>query len=113
MELTSKINKIPLRVYLPKYQIAAGQANYSLEALKSNFDYYEERFGIDYALPKMDMISIPNFGTGAMENWGLITYRETNLLYDAELSSESNKQRVGQVVAHELVHQWFGDLVTM
>ena len=51
------------------------------------------------------MISIPNFGTGAMENWGLITYRETNLLYDAELSSESNKQRVGQVVAHELVHQ--------
>lgn len=113
LELFSEKNNLPLRVYLPKHQIAAGQANYSLEVLKSVFDYYETRFGIDFSLPKMDMIAIPNFGTGAMENWGLITYRETNLLYDENDSSESSKQRVAQVVAHEMVHQWFGDLVTM
>lgn len=113
LELRSARNNIPLRVYLPKHQIAAGQANYSLEVLKKAFDYYETRFVLDFSLPKMDMIAIPNFGTGAMENWGLITYRETNLLYDEQDSSESGKQRVAQVVAHELVHQWFGDLVTM
>ncbi|XP_058049114.1 glutamyl aminopeptidase [Ahaetulla prasina] len=58
-------------------------------------------------------IAIPDFGTGAMENWGLITYRETNLLYDSQESAASNKQRVAAVVAHELVHQWFGNIVTM
>lgn len=53
----------------------------------------------------VDKIAIPDFGTGAMENWGLITYRETNLLYDPNESAASNKQRVAAVVAHELVHQ--------
>lgn len=52
-----------------------------------------------------DKIAIPDFGTGAMENWGLITYRETNLLYDENQSSSYNKQRVASVIAHELVHQ--------
>uniref|UniRef100_A0A667XK05 Aminopeptidase n=1 Tax=Myripristis murdjan TaxID=586833 RepID=A0A667XK05_9TELE len=60
-----------------------------------------------------DKIAIPDFGTGAMENWGLITYRETNLLYDESQSSSYNKQRVASVIAHELVHQWFGNIVTM
>lgn len=53
----------------------------------------------------IDEIAIPDFGTGAMENWGLITFRETNLLYDPEESASSNKQRVATVVSHELVHQ--------
>lgn len=53
----------------------------------------------------LDKIAIPDFGTGAMENWGLITYRETNLLYDEQESSSDNKQRVASVIAHELVHQ--------
>lgn len=53
----------------------------------------------------LDKIAIPDFGTGAMENWGLITYRETNLLYDEKESSSYNKQRVASVIAHELVHQ--------
>ncbi|KAF4804995.1 Glutamyl aminopeptidase [Turdus rufiventris] len=60
-----------------------------------------------------DKIAIPDFGTGAMENWGLITYRETNLLYDPNESASSNQQRVAAVIAHELVHQWFGNIVTM
>lgn len=59
------------------------------------------------------MIAIPDFSSGAMENWGLITYREIYLLYDAALASMRNKHRVASVVSHELAHQWFGNLVTM
>merc|ERR1719516_866106 len=58
------------------------------------------------------MIAIPDFGAGAMENWGLITYRETALLYKDGVSSAANKQRIAVVVSHELAHQWFGNLVT-
>ena len=74
--------------------------------------YYETFFNISYPLPKMDLVAIPDFASGAMENWGLITYRETALLY-SNVSSASDKQWVTQVIAHELAHQWFGNLVTM
>ncbi|XP_076819067.1 glutamyl aminopeptidase-like [Clavelina lepadiformis] len=113
LEKFSKKKNISLRVYVPPHQLAAGQANYAMDVMKEVFDYFEEFFGMDYSLPKCDMISIPNFGTGAMENWGLITYRETNLLWDPMESSTTNKQRVAAVIAHELVHQWFGNVVTM
>ncbi|KAJ8311344.1 hypothetical protein KUTeg_010699 [Tegillarca granosa] len=69
------------------------------------------RHRMDFYL--LDMIAIPDFSAGAMENWGLITYRETSMLFEPGVSSESNKQRVAVVIAHELAHQWFGDLVTM
>ena len=61
----------------------------------------------------LDLIAIPDFAAGAMENWGLITYRETSLLYSEEETSVESKQWIGVVVAHELAHQWFGNLVTM
>ncbi|KAM8804243.1 glutamyl aminopeptidase [Rhynchonycteris naso] len=102
---------IPLTVYVQPEQ--KHTAEYAADITKSVFDYYEEYFAMDYALPKLDKIAIPDFGTGAMENWGLITYRETNLLYDPQESASSNQQRVATVVAHELVHQWFGNTVTM
>ncbi|KAM7154960.1 glutamyl aminopeptidase [Molossus nigricans] len=102
---------IPLTVYVQPEQ--KHTAEYAANITKIVFDYYEEYFAMDYALPKLDKIAIPDFGTGAMENWGLITYRENNLLYDPEESASSNKQRVATVVAHELVHQWFGNAVTM
>ncbi|KAL3844265.1 hypothetical protein ACJIZ3_001668 [Penstemon smallii] len=70
-------------------------------------------FEVPYSLPKLDMIAIPDFAAGAMENYGLVTYRETALLYDDKHSAAANKQRVATVVAHELAHQWFGNLVTM
>ena len=64
-------------------------------------------------MPKLDMIALPDFEAGAMENFGAITYRETDLLIDEKTASISAKKEVGEVVAHEMAHQWFGDLVTM
>ncbi|KAJ7407487.1 Glutamyl aminopeptidase [Willisornis vidua] len=100
-----------LRVYAQPQQIHTAQ--YAANVTKVVFDFFEKYFNMSYSLPKLDKIAIPDFGTGAMENWGLITYRETNLLYDPEESATSNKQRVAAVIAHELVHQWFGNIVTM
>ncbi|XP_047574175.1 glutamyl aminopeptidase [Lutra lutra] len=102
---------IPLTIYVQPQQ--KHTAEYAANVTKIVFDYFEEYFDMHYALPKLDKIAIPDFGTGAMENWGLITYRETNLLYDPQESASSNQQRVASVVAHELVHQWFGNTVTM
>ncbi|XP_045917883.1 glutamyl aminopeptidase isoform X2 [Micropterus dolomieu] len=102
---------IPLRIYAQPSQL--GTAVYAANTTKVIFDYFEEYFNMTYSISKLDKIAIPDFGTGAMENWGLITYRETNLLYDENQSSSYNKQRVASVIAHELVHQWFGNIVTM
>ncbi|XP_061849171.1 glutamyl aminopeptidase [Colius striatus] len=102
---------IPLRVYAQPLQLQT--AEYAANVTKIVFDFFEQYFNLSYSLPKLDKIAIPDFGTGAMENWGLITYRETNLLYDPNESATSNKQRVASVVTHELVHQWFGNIVTM
>ncbi|XP_055972617.1 glutamyl aminopeptidase [Sorex fumeus] len=102
---------IPLTVYVQEQQ--KHTAEYAADVTKIVFDFFEEYFGMNYSLPKLDKIAIPDFGTGAMENWGLVTYRETSLLYDPNVSASSNKQRVASVVAHELVHQWFGNIVTM
>uniref|UniRef100_A0AAY5EE32 Aminopeptidase n=1 Tax=Electrophorus electricus TaxID=8005 RepID=A0AAY5EE32_ELEEL len=102
---------VPLKIYAQPLQIHT--AEYAANVTKAIFDYFEEYFDMPYSIGKLDMIAIPDFGTGAMENWGLITYRETNLLYDEKESSSYNKQNVASVISHELVHQWFGNIVTM
>lgn len=89
------------------------QAQFALEMATKITDYYEVFFGVKYPLPKQDLIAIPDFGAGAMENWGLITYRETSLLYKEGETGAPAQQWVAVVVAHELAHQWFGNLVTM
>ena len=89
------------------------QGRFALENSVRILDYMNDYFGIDYPLPKMDHIAIPDFAAGAMENWGAITYRETALLFDPENSAAQVRQRVLEVVAHEMAHMWFGDLVTM
>ena len=89
------------------------QGKFALEVCTRALDYYEEYFKIPYPLPKLDMIAIPDFTAGAMENWGLVTYRSVCILYHEKKSSIANKENVGIVVAHELAHQWFGNLVTM
>ncbi len=83
-----------------------------MEYLKRYLEHHETYFGIKYPLPKMDLIGVPDFAVGAMENWGAITFRETALLGD-ENSSLSGKQRIATVIGHELAHQWFGNFVTM
>ncbi|XP_066470721.1 endoplasmic reticulum aminopeptidase 1 [Tiliqua scincoides] len=89
------------------------QADYALDTAVKLLDFYEGYFGIPYPLPKQDLAALPDFQSGAMENWGLTTYRESGLLYDPEKSSASSKLWVTLVIAHELAHQWFGNLVTM
>jgi aminopeptidase 2 len=86
---------------------------FGLEVCVKTLEFFSKYFDVVYPLPKMDMIAIPDFGAGAMENWGLVTYRETALLYDPVKSSAKAKERVAYVVGHELAHQWFGNLVTM
>ncbi|XP_073141982.1 aminopeptidase M1 [Henckelia pumila] len=91
----------------------ASQGKFALDVAVKTLGLYKEYFEVPYSLPKLDMIAIPDFAAGAMENYGLVTYRETALLYDDKHSAAANKQRVAIVVAHELAHQWFGNLVTM
>ncbi|MBI2631192.1 M1 family metallopeptidase [Candidatus Nomurabacteria bacterium] len=89
------------------------QAKFALDCAVKILEFYEKYFDIKYPLPALDLIAIPDFSSGAMENWGAVTYRESALLVDEEHSSASNKQWVALVIAHELAHQWFGNLVTM
>ncbi|KAL6056357.1 Aminopeptidase [Balamuthia mandrillaris] len=102
---------VTVRVYTPVGKKEQGR--FALDVGAKILSYYSDWFDIPYPLPKLDMIAIADFAAGAMENWGLVTYRETALLIDPENSSVSQKQRVAYVVAHELAHQWFGNLVTM
>lgn len=86
---------------------------YALDFAVDCTDFFDEYFGELYPLPKADHVAIPDFSAGAMENWGLITYREIALLVDPVTTSVTRKQYVASVIAHELSHQWFGNLVTM
>lgn len=89
------------------------QAKFALDVAIRSLEFYNEYFGIAYPLPTLDLIAIPDFESAAMENWGAVTFRETAILVDEKNSSLSNKQWVAIVIAHELAHQWFGNLVTM
>jgi aminopeptidase N/puromycin-sensitive aminopeptidase len=86
---------------------------YSVEVAKYVLHYYNTYFGIPYPLKKLDLIALPDFEAGAMENFGAITYRETDMLLDPKNASVDAKREVALVIAHEMAHQWFGDLVTM
>ncbi|WP_446744938.1 M1 family aminopeptidase [Silvibacterium acidisoli] len=88
-------------------------SQFALEAAEFVLHYYDTYFGIKYPMPKLDMIALPDFEAGAMENFGAITYRETDLLINEKTATINAKRNVGLVVAHEMAHQWFGDMVTM
>lgn len=103
--------RVPVRVYATPGTEHLGK--FSLDLAAKTLEFYEKTFDSPYPLPKMDMVAIPDFSAGAMENWGLVTYRLVDLLFDETTSGASTKQRVAEVVQHELAHQWFGNLVTM
>ena len=94
---------------------ALDQGDYALDSAARLLTYYNDYFGTPYPLPKMDMIAAPGSSQffSAMENWGAILYFDKALLLDPKLTSENDRQRIFTVVAHEMAHQWFGDLVTM
>ena len=110
-EKVSEKHGTRFRVYATPAQ--RQRVEYSLKVGANITDFFTDYYDLPYPLPKQDMIAIPDFVSGAMEHWGLITYREANLLYDSRESSAANQQRVATVVSHELAHQWFGNLVTL
>lgn len=88
-------------------------ANFSVGTAVKCLEFFEDYFGLPYPLPKLDMLAVPDFSSAAMENWGLVTYRNSVLLIDEATTSIETKQLCAEVIAHELSHQWFGNLVTM
>ena len=103
--------QLPVRVYTTRG--LKEQGRWALEHAPKTIDLFSESFGIDYPLPKSDLLAVHEFTHGAMENWGLVTYRTTAVLFDEKTSDAQYKVRIAYVVAHELAHQWFGNLVTM
>ena len=102
---------IPIRVWGPPG--TKPDDGYALEVSEWCMKYFNQYFGIKYPFEKLDMIGLPDFAAGAMENTGLITYRQAELQLDDRRASVELHQRIAVVIAHEMAHQWFGDLVTM
>ena len=111
VESEYKFRDVPVKVYTTPGYETKGQ--YAAELAAHALEYYEQCFGIKYPLPKMDMVGIHDFTAGAMENWGLVTYRMVDLLYEKGKSTTDIKFRVAEVVDHELAHQWFGNYCTL
>ena len=107
-DIVSKVSEKNVNVSVIAAKDKIQQADFALQSSAKIMDYYDNFFGVPYPLAKQDLIAIPEFGAGAMENWGLITYRETSLLYSKEETSAETKQWIAVVIAHELAHQWFG-----
>jgi len=103
---------VDVRVWSTK-EHSLDSLDFGLDVAKRGIEFFDEYYGVPYPLTKCDHVAIPNFSSGAMENWGLITYRERCLLVDPTTASQSSKEVVATVVNHELSHQWFGNLVTM
>jgi len=113
LEATAPIDVggVPVRIVHPRGK--GHLTDYALEVAAFSLDYFTEWYGIPYPGDKLDLVAVPDFAFGAMENLGCVTFREALLLVDPERSSQPELARVTQVIAHELAHMWFGDLVTM
>uniref|UniRef100_A0A665W2X5 Aminopeptidase n=1 Tax=Echeneis naucrates TaxID=173247 RepID=A0A665W2X5_ECHNA len=113
VSIESLQNHLLIRIWARKKAIDDKQGDYARNVTGPILQFYEQYYNASYPLSKSDQIALPDFNAGAMENWGLVTYRETALLYDPVESSTGNKERVTTVIAHELAHMWFGNLVTL
>jgi len=107
---TGKADGVPIRACATPDKVKLTQL--ALDAAKWDLKYYDEYFLIKYPMAKLDLVAIPDFDAGAMENFGCITFRETEMLVDAKNGALPAKKMVATTVAHEIAHQWFGDLVT-
>ena len=105
-----KSDGVPIRACATPDKV--GLTKFAVDAAKWDLHYYDKYFGIKYPMAKLDMVAIPDFEAGAMENFGCITYRETEMLVDKKYGGLEAKKEVATTVAHEIAHQWFGDLVT-
>ena len=115
-ELQSKITETKGGVKVGVFATKAHQPkelDFALDIAKRAIEFYEDFYQTPYPLPHSWQLALPDFSAGAMENWGLVTYREAYLLLDPDNTSLEMKQLVATVITHELAHQWFGDLVTM
>ncbi|XP_037365785.1 aminopeptidase N [Talpa occidentalis] len=106
-------HNVMIRIWARPKAIDAGHGAYALNVTGPILSFFHKHYNTSYPLSKSDQIGLPDFNAGAMENWGLVTYRENSLLYDPDSSSIGNKERVVTVIGHELAHQWFGNLVTV
>ncbi|KAI9352752.1 peptidase family M1-domain-containing protein [Obelidium mucronatum] len=102
---------ITVRVYAIRGQVEQGK--FALDVGAKTLEFFSKYFNIAYPLPKLDMLAVPDFAAGAMENYGLVTYRSALLLCNPETATTKAKADIASVVGHELAHQWFGNLVTM
>uniref|UniRef100_A0A671KU81 Aminopeptidase n=1 Tax=Sinocyclocheilus anshuiensis TaxID=1608454 RepID=A0A671KU81_9TELE len=102
-----------IRIWGRREAIESGQGDYALSVTFPILKYLENYYNTTYPLSKSDQVALPDFAAGAMENWGLVTYREQSLFYDPKVSSNEDKEWVVTVITHELAHMWFGNLVTM
>ncbi|XP_077977837.1 aminopeptidase N-like [Glandiceps talaboti] len=109
-EKTTK-SGVKLRTWATREMINA--TDFALDFGVATLDYFEDTWNISYPLPKLDMVALPVFKFGAMENWGLVVYKETRLCYDKDVNTPTRAQRVALIIVHELAHKWFGNLVTM
>jgi aminopeptidase N len=108
--LEDQVDGIPLRIFTAPGK--GGQARFAMDSTKQVLHWYGEYFGRRFELPKLDQLAVPGVRNGAMEDWGMISYEETLLLHDPQRSRPAHRQAVFSVLAHEIAHQWFGDLVS-
>jgi aminopeptidase N len=109
--LAAATEGVPIRICATPDKTALGQI--ALDAAQHILAFYNQYYSIKYAFQKLDVVAVPDFAAGAMENTAAIFYREVDLLADSKTASVANVQRIWSVLAHEMAHQWFGDLVTM
>ncbi|KAF5543308.1 aminopeptidase 2 [Fusarium mexicanum] len=110
-EVKCTSSRIPISVFCPLG--SEKEATFAVDLAFKGLQFFEDCFELPYPLPKLDLIGVPEFSTGAMENWRAIIFRTTNLLLDPEDSALDTKQRIVETILHEISHMWFGNLVTM
>ncbi|XP_061628759.1 alanyl (membrane) aminopeptidase-like b [Phyllopteryx taeniolatus] len=111
--ILSKHDRVKIRIFARPEATKAGHTQYAANVTGQILKFYEKYFDMKYLLKKLDQIALPDLAAAAMENWGLITYEEGVLLYEEGVSSQLHKETISYIIAHELAHQWFGNLVTM